>query len=895
MKLIKKAYAYLTNSDIESNKRMFALLASIGLFGCLLAAISGFVIGETVESVIFCVIAFVLFLGFTLVALVFDKVTAVSYIVAFLLVVVFLPLNFFSSGAIHGGATVWNVFDTVFIAMMLRGKGRVIMLIIESIAVGVTYYLYWFYPSLALQRSFETEYQDSLFSFILVGGIILIMIIFQTALLRKENEKTREQKDEIDELNQAQNRFFSSMSHEIRTPINTIIGLDEMILREDASEEINEDATAIQSAGRMLLHIINDILDMSKVQSGQMKLTPVTYVSSDMILDVVGMIGVRASEKNLDFHVDVSPSFPDELMGDEVRVKQILINVLNNAVKYTNEGQVSLSVHHEALDERIVKTVYTITDTGMGIRKESVPYLFDAFKRVDEEKNSMIEGTGLGLSIVKSLVDLMDGRISVDSVYTKGSTFTIEIPQRQVGDRMIGELDFKKKSGKNPFADYQTSFEAPKARVLVVDDTSTNLLVVKKLLRDTKIEVTCAESGEEALAHTLEHKYHVILMDHKMPGMDGIECFHKIRQQTGGYCKESKVIALTANAGSEVAAMYFREGFDGYLVKPINGAALEDEVRMHLPSELVTMTDKKKDIEAKSNLWRDEHRTKAMVAITTDSVASIPVSVAKENGISVIPVSVVTEDGVFRDEIDINSEGILRYYNRPNRSARIRPIDTESFETFFADKLRDARNVIHISMTNMVENSSYPAAVEAAKNFDNVYVVDSEHLSGAFGLIVVEAARMAQHGMEPYKILDEIENLKQRIVGGFLVENLDFLVAAGQMKRGIGNVVRALAIHPVVYVKNGRLKIRHLILGTRQYAWRKMIRKALKKPSGIDNSVIVVPYVGLKLSEREWLEKEIRHRVDVDDVYFVNTSSAVTINCGPGTFGIAYRRKAQES
>ncbi|MEE3467830.1 MAG: DegV family protein [Eubacterium sp.] len=893
--LFRKAYKFLTNSDVDTDKRMFALLSGIGLVGLLLAALSGIIIGETFESIMACAIAFFVFLALVCVAFIFDKVTLVSYIAAFILVCIFLPLNFFTSGGIHGGATVWNVFDSVFIAMMLKGKGRVIMFGIEGISVGVTYYLYWTYPDMALYRPFETQFQDSLFSFLLAGVVIIIMIAFQTGLLRKENEKAKRQKDEIDELNKAQNRFFSSMSHEIRTPINTIIGLNEMILREDASEEINEDATAIQSASKMLLHLINDIMDMSKVHSGQMKLTPVTYVTSDMIIDIVDMIWVRTNEKNLGFSVDISPSLPDELMGDEVRIKQILINVLNNAVKYTNEGQISLSIHHEMMDEKMVNVVYTISDTGMGIRKESIPVLFDAFKRVDEEKNLMIEGTGLGLSIVKSLVDLMGGKISVDSVYTKGSTFTIEIPQRWVGDHTVGELDLNKRSGKNAMADYHVTFEAPKARVLVVDDTTTNLLVVKKLLRDTKIEVTCVESGEEALNKTLEKEYHVILMDHKMPEMDGIEALHKIRNQTGGYCKNSKVIALTANAGSEMAALYYREGFDGYLVKPINGAMLEEEIRSHLPSELVTMTDEKKDIESKSNLWRDEHRTKAMVAITTDSVGAIPPDIAKEYGISVIPVTIVTQDGEFRDEIDINSDGLLRYYTKPDRSAFVRPIETEQFESFFADKLRDARNVIHISATGMVENSSYLAAVEAAKNFDNVYVVDSEHLSGAMGLLVMDAARMAQQGVEPYTILENLETNKQRIVGGFMVESLDYLAASGQIKRGMANLARAFSIHAVVYVSRGRMRFRHLVFGSKRYAWKKMIKKSIKKTSHIDGKVVVVPFVGLRLNEREWLEKEIRNRVDIEKVYFVNTSAVVAANCGPGTFGIAFRKKAQES
>ena len=895
MGLYRKAKNYLTNSDIDTNYRLFAILGALGLIGIVFAIISGLLIGETFESIMASVVALVIFGILCFIAFKFKKINIVSYIVSFILVCIFLPMNFFTSGAINGGAALWNVFDTVFVAMMLRGKGRVIMLVLESISVAATYTIYWLHPEFALKRPFSTEFQDSLISFILVAFIIVIMIAFQTGLLRQENEMTRKQKDEIDELNRAQNRFFSSMSHEIRTPINTIIGLNEMILREDASEEINEDATAIQSSSKLLLHLINDILDMSKFQSGQMKLVPVTYASSEMISDVASMIWVRAHEKNLDFTVDISPGLPDELMGDEVRIRQILINVLNNAVKYTNEGSVLLTVHHEIIEDRNVNVIYTITDTGMGIRKESIPYLFDAFKRVDEAKNAAIEGTGLGLSIVKQLVDLMGGKITVDSVYTKGSTFTIEIPQRAVGEHTVGEMELNKKPGRTARSEYHASFQAPKARVLVVDDTSTNLMVVKKLLRDTLVEVTCVESGEDALAKTLEKEYHLILMDHKMPDMDGIECFHKIRSQTGGQSKNAKVVALTANAGSEVAALYAREGFDGYLVKPISGVVLEDEVRAQLPRDLVTMTDEKKDIEAKSNLWRDDHRTKAMIAVTADSVSAIHPIRLKEYSISIIPVSIVTEDGVFRDGVDINSEGLLRYYNDPNKKAYVRTIKTEEFETFFAEKLREARNVIHISSTDLAEKSSYSAAVEAARNFDNVFVVDSEHLSGAIGVLVMDAVRRAQEGVDPRTLVEELEMRKKKIVCRYMVENLDYLMVAGHIRRGIANIVRAFSVHPVIYANKGKLHISHFFFGSRNYAWKKMIRKALKKPSTIDNRVIIVPYVGLKLSEQEWIEKEIRSRIDVEEVFFVSASSVVAVNCGPGSFGIAYRLKQEDT
>ena len=305
---------------------------------------------------------------------------------------------------------------------------------------------------------------DSFISLLLTMSAVSIMITFVLRLYKLENEKSQARKKEIEELNASQNHFFSSMSHEIRTPINTIIGLNEMILREDVSSEVAEDAANIQSASKMLLHLINDILDMSKLESGQMTLSSEPYNIGDMLSDVVGMLWIRAKEKGLEFHVDLEPDMPAGYLGDEVRMKQILINVLNNSIKYTKTGSVTLSIQSEEREDGIANVIYTITDTGIGIKKENIPYLFTAFKRVDEERNKYIEGTGLGLSIVKQFVDMMGGKITVNSVYTKGSTFIIEIPQRITDESAVGEFGIENRAALKEKKVYHKSFEAPDAR-----------------------------------------------------------------------------------------------------------------------------------------------------------------------------------------------------------------------------------------------------------------------------------------------------------------------------------------------------------------------------------------------------------------------------------------------
>ena len=256
-----------------------------------------------------------------------------------------------------------------------------------------------------------------------------------------------------------------------------------------------------------------------------------------------------------------------------MRIKQILLNVITNAVKYTKSGSVTLKVGCGSDDTGSFIAVFEVTDTGIGIREEDIPHLFTAYLRVDEQKNRAIEGTGLGLSIVKQLLDMMGGTVSVTSTYGEGSTFRIEIPQTVVDEAPVGAVDLKK-TARTEVKEEQSAFVAPDMKILAVDDTPMNLMVVKKLLRETKASVDEASSGAEALRKTLENRYDVILIDHQMPEMDGIECLRRIRSQENGLCRESRIICLTANVGSEIEQLCMKEGFDGFLTKPVRGEEL---------------------------------------------------------------------------------------------------------------------------------------------------------------------------------------------------------------------------------------------------------------------------------------------------------------------------------
>ncbi len=731
------------------------------------------------------------------------------------------------------------------------------------------------------------------------GGAILNLLVrmllgvgymYLSFAVRERIITLESQKKEISDLSSAQNRFFSSMSHEIRTPINTIIGLNEMILREKVSDEVAEDAVNIRAASNILLHLINDILDMSKISSGQMKLTPVSYHPGNMLSDIVGMLWMRAKEKGLDFHVEISPDIPAELYGDEVRIKQILINLLNNAIKYTKEGSVTLSIQNNGITDGVADIVYSVSDTGMGIRRESIPYLFTAFKRVDEEENRYIEGTGLGLSIVKELTELMGGTVTVNSVYTQGSTFVVEIPQNVTDFSTIGKLDFEKKNDTNTSGTYRSSFEAPDAKVLVVDDNESNIMVVTKLLRDTLVRLDTATSGAAALAKTQENEYDVILMDHLMPEMDGIECFKHIKEQVGGASKNARVIALTANAGSEMRKLYSEEGFDGYLVKPVDPTHLENELERLLPKNLVTVVNRDDNIVESSMSWLDNRKRKKPITITTESVADIPNELLEKYGIDVIPHKVRTQEGVFADGSEIDSDGLLEYMADDHNVSTFAP-SIKEHEEFFAKSLSRANNILHITISSKVAHSGFDEALEGSRAFDAVTIFDSRHLSSGQGILALIACRLSTTGQSVGEIIKRLEYARRNIHTNFIVENLDYLARSKQVSFRLAAICKAIMVHPVIEMRNGKMTVSRVFFGSRLHSWSRYIASCLSNVSEIDTTVLFITYVGLTKKDLDLIKSLVEKRVRFENVYCQKASPAIAVNSGPGTFGLLYAKK----
>lgn len=411
--------------------------------------------------------------------------------------------------------------------------------------------------------------------------------------------------------NQAKTSFLSSMSHEIRTPINAVLGLDEMILRESNEEHIVRYAADIKSAGRSLLSLINDILDFSKIESGKLELINAEYDLGSMINDLMNMISSRAEEKGLKLTVNVNPSTPRILYGDEVRIKQCILNILTNAVKYTREGSVTMDISWEEPTEadmmnegfaalggakgesdRFVMLRARVVDTGIGIKAEDISKLFTAFQRIEEKRNRTIEGTGLGMNIVQNLLAMMGTYLEVKSTYGKGSDFSFKVIQRVVSGEGVGDFAEIYRKNAEAASNYRASFTAPEAHILCVDDTAMNLTVFKGLLKETQMQIDTAASGVEALKLCREKHYDILFIDHMMPTMDGIETLHALEQLEPNQCKGVPAVALTANAISGAREMYIKEGFTDYLTKPVNSVKLEKMIAYYLPPEKLRRLEK---------------------------------------------------------------------------------------------------------------------------------------------------------------------------------------------------------------------------------------------------------------------------------------------------------------
>ena len=433
---------------------------------------------------------------------------------------------------------------------------------------------------------------------LLVGRVFeLIIVLFTVGSLYliftsgkvHENDELVRAKQVAEEASKAKSDFLASMSHEIRTPINAILGMDEMILREYDDPSLRQYAMNIRNAGNTLLSIINDILDFSKIESGKMELVPVEYDLSLVIYDLVSMMKPRAEKKGLSFVVNSNSNIPRGLYGDNIRIKQCILNLLTNAVKYTESGTVIAVFDFENTLDGFIDLKFAVKDTGIGIKPEDMEKMFSPFERVDLVRNRNIEGTGLGISIVKQLLALMGSQLEVKSIYGKGSEFSFTVRQEVRDSAPMGDYEKSYIHSVESSHTYREQFTAPSAHILIVDDIEMNLTVASGLLKNTEIDIDTAISAKNALVLTEKHSYDVIFIDDRMPGMGGIEMLKELRSRSGNPNCVTPCIVLTANAIAGAREQYMKEGFEDYLSKPIDAAELEKTLLRYLPQEKIVV------------------------------------------------------------------------------------------------------------------------------------------------------------------------------------------------------------------------------------------------------------------------------------------------------------------
>ena len=798
--------------------------------------------------------------------------------------IVIIPVGYMLGGGLHSGAPLWLVNGIILVFVLFRGKALLTHLIIAAISYGLTMYFTTIYPELVVPiPAGYSEGIDVYTSLISVSIVCGLLFLFQSTVLEGELEKADDQRNEIEKMGEMQNNFFASMSHEIRTPINTIIGLNEMTLREqNLPEEVQENTLNIQNASKLLLSLINDILDMSKIQSGKMEIVPAEYDTSRMLSDITNLHWNRAIEKGLHFDIQVGENIPPMLFGDETRVKQVLINLLTNAIKYTEEGSVTIRFGGERIGGGQFLLRVEIEDTGIGIRRENIQHLFDTFQRVDEANTKNIEGTGLGLSIAKQLVDLMGGTISVNSIYTKGSTFRVEIPQKIVTGitktfQKPGVITREKPS-------YQQAFEAPEAKVLVVDDNDLNRIVCRKLLRATQVQVDLADSGMECLEMIRNKHYDVIFMDHEMPQMDGVETLHRIRQQSDSMCRDTPVIALTANAGTDREAFYLDKGFSAYLAKPIQSSQLESLLLACLPPDLV----EKNYVESEEeSIQIYDTIQKLPFMITTDSICDLPEEMLRDNEIKIMPYYIVTQQGRFRDIKEIDSNNLLQVVRNDGYYGRTDPATIEEYEEFFGEALTESRLVVHLSACASTTRA-YANAKEAARSFDNVHVVDSEQISTGLGIMAMQAVDLFRKGRPLEEVLTELEAYKKKVKLNFLMPFVNRTNDGYDLNVFTRLIMNVFNVEPAFVAKGGRIRVSRLMMGYVRNTPDQFVHTCLTTKKNINTDRLYVTFSGCSPDKRKHILSEIEKYSDFDEIIVNKASGATFCNSGPDAFGLAY-------
>ncbi len=884
----EKIKKILYGGTSDFGERLFRLILMVGLVVTAAGILAGlFLENSLLNAAPLCVLLLVILIS-SVATFKYHQITFASIFFALLVICGIFPLMFFVSGGIDGGAAVWLVLGILYIFMVFRGR-RLAFFLWLSVSVDIaTYAVAYKHPWLVSSIGGKGEaYYDSLFSVLTVGMAVGLVMWFQLKLYEREREITLLQKNEIEQMSKSKDAFFTNMSHELRSPINAIIGLNEMILREEISDEVAENALHVKNASQMLLNLINDILDFSQIESDRMVIVPAAYQTKNLFTDAVDLLQIRMREKNLEFLVDIDSSLPSVLVGDEVRIKQILVNLLTNAVKYTQKGSVTLEVRGEPGEEGMERLTMSVSDTGIGIKKENLESLYDYFKRIDREQNRKIKGSGLGLAITKQLVSLMGGTLTVDSIYTKGSVFTVTLDQSIQDAQPIGRVDYLGRMRSREGCYYKQSFEAPLAKILVVDDNETNLMVVEKLLRATKVQIDQAKSGKECLELLEKKTYHVVLLDRMMPGMDGLETLKEIRKYENEVRRQTPVIVLTADTTSGMEQRCLDSGFDGYLAKPVDGGLMEAEILKFLPAELIEYQrnpEEGQDVPAAKGVLG---RKRKKLQISTDCVSDLSEKYMERYHIKMMYQYIETEKGIFRDTVEIDADNLSRYLSREGNRTSTVSASVEEYELFYAEALTEAEDVIHISMAADA-GMGYGNALAAARGFDHVHVIDAGQITCGEGLLVLTACRLLENGCNQVDALcSELNQVKKLIDTSLLLPR-----GEGRMGGGAGWLCRRLRLYPVVEMQQGGMKVHAFSFGKPEAARRRYIRRKLRRKAGIDSRVVFITHAGCTVRQQKEFVEEVLKCIPFENVILEKASVSCASSTGLGTMGMAFLVKS---
>ena len=571
--LLKTKLNLIFGKQVELRVKIFHVLAITGFFICVvMTGVS--IAGQNWMSTLINMGA-----GAVSLALLIYSIRSGQYRFCYwvsIVVVFFIlfPSLFFSGGGYKGGMAFFFVFAVVFTVYMLDGWSMIFAAGLEMIFYSCLCVIAYKHPELITAFPGEQAVVfDIIICFCTVSISLGVTMFVQLRMYGRQQDELEIARKAAESASNAKSAFLANMSHEIRTPIHMILGMNEIIHRESRSTQVKDYSEKIDQTSKMLLSLVDGVLDVSKIESGKMELVLEPYESKELV-GTLSLIGkTQCSKKNLQFKTLVSDDLPEMLYGDLPHIRQIASNFLSNAVKYTESGEIEMDVSAEpGNSEKEILLCISVKDTGMGIREEAIPGLFDAFTRADVLTHKAIEGTGLGLTIVKELTALMHGHISVESKIGKGSQFTVKIPQKIIDDPQMNQEDA------------QLTFLAPEARILIVDDNEGNRVLMRELLSSTKMSLDTAASAEECLRLVQEHTYHLILMDYMMPGKNGLDAIIELQSDPDFH---TPIIALTADATSESREKLLSAGAVGCLTKPVPWNRLQEALTAYLPESLV--------------------------------------------------------------------------------------------------------------------------------------------------------------------------------------------------------------------------------------------------------------------------------------------------------------------